>query len=100
MTPTDEVNKRFPRGTKVSGIVRYINYFGYFIEIPGIEILGLVETVGPNAMEEEDIPEIGSKIEAVIMQFRDSKRPLSRQFRLSVHPDDLAKSELIKPLEE
>jgi ribosomal protein S1 len=102
MTPTDEVNKRFPRGTKVSGVVRYISPFGYFIEIPGIEILGLVETVGPNESQGKNIPEIGSEIEAIIIQFRDSKRPLSRQFRLSVHPNDFANSELmlLKSLEQ
>ena len=100
MTPTDEVNKRFPRGTKVSGVVRSICYFGYFVEIPGIEIRGLVETVGFFEFERENIPKIGSKIEAVILQFRDSKKPSNRQFRLTTHPNALGNSEKIKPLKE
>ena len=105
MTPTDEVNQRFPRGTKVRGIVCSHTHYGYFVEIPGIEILGLVETILMNESEKKSIPEIGSEIEAVILQFRDPKvmspqDSLKRQFRLSVHPDILAKSELIKLLEE
>lgn len=100
MTPTDEVNRSFPRGTKVSGIVRSHRPFGYFIEIPGTEIPGLVETILLDESE-KNTPEIGSKVEAVILQFRDTGL-LGRQFRLSVHPNVLAKSELmlLESLEE
>ena len=105
MTPTDEVNRRFPRGTKVRGIVRSHTHYGYFVEIPGIEILGLVETILMDESEKKSIPEIGSEIEAVIIQFRDPKvmspkDSLKRQFRLTVHPTALANPELIKPLEK
>lgn len=88
-TPTSEVNKRFPRGTKVRVIVRSHVRFGYFVDIPGIEIRGLIETVRYEPSEEPNL-EIGSTIEAVIQHFRDSKEPLKRQFRLTVHPAILA----------
>ena len=90
MTPSDEVKKRFPRGKKVSGVVRSHCHFGYFINIPGIEIPGLVERVGLEGLE-RIYPAIGSKIDAVILDFRDSAEPMRRQFRLSVHPKLLDK---------
>lgn len=99
MTLTDEVNKRFPKGTRVSGIVRSHTHYGYFVDILGIEFPGLVETILFDESEKEKIPEIGSRVEAVILQFRDTG-PFGRQFRLGVHPEDLAKSESIKPLEK
>ncbi len=97
MTPSDEVKKHFPRGTKVSGVVRSHCPFGYFINIPGIEIPGLVETM--ELKPSEKYPDIGSEIEAVIIDFRDPIEPLRRQFRLTVNPMALANPGLIKPLQ-
>ncbi|BDM79627.1 hypothetical protein [Acaryochloris marina] len=99
ITPTSEINKRFPSGTKVRVIVRSHVRFGYFVDIPGIEIRGLFETVGYEPSEKPNL-EIGSTIEAVIQQFRDSKEPLKRQFRLTVHPAVLANPSLIKLLQD
>lgn len=99
MTPSDEVKKRFPRGKKVSGIVRSHCPFGYFINIPGIEIPGLVETIGLK-LSQREYPDIGSEIEAVIIDFRDPIEPLRRQFRLTVDPGALANPGLIKPLDD
>ncbi|WP_299489159.1 hypothetical protein [Acaryochloris sp. IP29b_bin.137] len=99
ITPTSEVMKCFPRGKKVRVIVRSHAHFGYFVDIPGIEIRGLIETVGYEPSEEPNL-EIGSSIEAVIQHFRDSKEPLKRQFRLTVHPAVLANPSLIKPLQD
>ena len=96
-TPTSEVKKRFPRGKKVRGIVRSHAHFGYFIDIPGTEIPGLIETVLLEPSEKPNL-EIGSTIEAVILHFRDSKNPLGRQFRLTVHPAVLENPSLIEPL--
>lgn len=97
ITPTNEVMKRFPRGKKVSGIIRSHCHFGYFIDIPGIEIPGLIETIGLEPSEREKL-KIGSIIEAVILHFRDSKEPLKRQFRLTIHPAILSGSVQIEPL--
>lgn len=97
ITPASEVNKCFPRGKKVRVIVRSHVHFGYFVDIPGIEIRGLIETVLLEPSEKPNL-EIGSTIEAVILQFRDSKELLKRQFRLTVHPAVLANPALVKPI--
>ncbi|NEQ42441.1 MAG: hypothetical protein F6K00_02315 [Leptolyngbya sp. SIOISBB] len=83
MMHPDEVNKRFPRGKKVCGIVCQHRHFGLFVEIPGTDILGLVDTTGYKSTD--SYPEIGSEIEVTILQFRDSENPLKRHFRLGVN---------------
>ena len=95
MNPTDEFNKRFPRGTRVRGIVRSHVRFGYFVNILEPKSLGLVDTTLFEPSEKEKIPEVGSEIEAVILQYRNTKVP---HFRLSAHPYDFANSKPIRSI--
>jgi hypothetical protein len=81
-TPTDEVNKRFPQFKKIRGIVCMNCHYGFWVEIPGIEIRGLVDTTGVDII----YPEIGTEIEARVVQFRDSENPRKRHFRLILNP--------------
>lgn len=55
----------------------------FFFKISGTDILGLVDVSGCKNLE--TYPEIGSTIEAVVLQFRDSENPLKRHFRLGVN---------------
>ena len=83
----EDINEQFPKGKKIWGIVCQHRHFGFFVKIPGIDILGLVDTGGYKILE--NYPDIGSEIEATILQFRDSKNPLKRHFRLGVNPSIL-----------
>lgn len=89
------MNSNFSQGKKVSVTAIKKTSFGLFCRIPGTDIPGLIERDGLNSTDEE--PKIGSEFEAVILQFIDSNRPVTRQFRLSIHPALLNKTDLIEP---
>ena len=96
MISSDEIYKSFPRGTKLTVIVKSHAPFGIFVQILGVEISALVER--PALKFPDEYPQIGTELEAFVLYFRDPKSPnFQRQLRLSLDPVILANLDLLEP---
>jgi ribosomal protein S1 len=80
-----------PAGTRIRGHVLAHLPMGYFVALPRgnvgqVEIVSIKERGEP--VSEADYPEVGSEIQAVVVQFVSH----NRQVRLSTRPSDLRHS--------
>ena len=81
MISSDEIYKAFPRGTKLTIMVKSYAPFGIFVQIPGVDISALIER--PALKFPDEYPQIGTELEAFFLYFRDPKSlAVQRQLRL------------------
>ena len=79
-------------GKKVTVTALSTVSFGIWCRIHGTKTRGLIER--PESQTISQKPAIGSEFEAVILNFIDSQRPVTRQFRLSIDPTLLSRASL------
>ena len=79
--PWESLPRRFPRGTKVTGVVRKVTDYGAFVEIePGIDGLVHVSEIANEHVEKpSDMIKAGSSIDVMVLDVD----PLERRIALS-----------------
>lgn len=74
----DELKSRWPRGTRVSGVVVKHMPFGVFLDLGIPDCIGLIKiteiALRPQRVTEDDFPEIGARVEARVLSFDERNR--------------------------
>ena len=84
------MHNNFLIGKKVTVTALSAVSFGIWCRIHGTKTRGLIERPDSKTISHKSA--IGSEFEAVILNFVDSERPITRQFRLSVDPKLLSRA--------
>jgi len=78
----------FPVGAVVEGRVETVYDFGAFVSLPGTDFLGVIVITSlsdsQRALSQDDFPQVGSDVRAVVVGHRD----LNHQIALSLRESD------------